>query len=262
MPQALGCWRRRLDDRQQGPARAAAHAAHGVAGLGVLRDQLPAQPARGVAGPHRRREAGHRVDPRARQGVRRGPVLHRDHRRLRRRPPRRAGRADARTTRTTSRASRTPTPSCRPRFRSTASTTWPGRPAARRSSGCATCSSAPRVFFERPTPRTPSRSRRRHRCCASARTRRRSTSSTASTTRWSRSARPGRSSRSCARPPTTLSPTASCPAPSTPSTSFPSVRSQHSVRGVDRFLRWAYDSWRGVPTASDEEIESQDPRDD
>ena len=43
---------------------------------------------------------------------------------------------------------------------------------------------------------------------------------------------------------------------------FPSVRSQHSVRGVDRFLRWAYDSWRGVPTASDEEMESQDPRDD
>jgi acetyl esterase/lipase len=43
---------------------------------------------------------------------------------------------------------------------------------------------------------------------------------------------------------------------------FPSVRSQHSVRGVDRFLRWAYDSWRGVPTASDDEMESQDPRDD
>jgi acetyl esterase/lipase len=43
---------------------------------------------------------------------------------------------------------------------------------------------------------------------------------------------------------------------------FPSVRSQHSVRGVDRFLRWAYDSWRGLPTASVEEIESQDPRGD
>ncbi len=43
---------------------------------------------------------------------------------------------------------------------------------------------------------------------------------------------------------------------------FPSVRSQHSVRGVDRFLRWAYDSWRGIPSASDEEIESHDPRDD
>jgi acetyl esterase/lipase len=42
---------------------------------------------------------------------------------------------------------------------------------------------------------------------------------------------------------------------------FPSVRSQHSVRGVDRFLRWAFDSWRGLPTASDEEMEAQDPRD-
>ena len=43
---------------------------------------------------------------------------------------------------------------------------------------------------------------------------------------------------------------------------FPSVRSQHSVRGVDRFLRWAYDSWRGLPTASDAEVESHDPRED
>ena len=43
---------------------------------------------------------------------------------------------------------------------------------------------------------------------------------------------------------------------------FPSVRSQHSVRGVDRFLRWAYDSWRGIPSATDDEVESQDPRDD
>ena len=43
---------------------------------------------------------------------------------------------------------------------------------------------------------------------------------------------------------------------------FPSVRSQHSVRGVDRFLRWAYDSWRGLPSASDAEVESQDPRED
>jgi acetyl esterase/lipase len=42
---------------------------------------------------------------------------------------------------------------------------------------------------------------------------------------------------------------------------FPSVRSQHSVRGVDRFLRWAHDRWRGVPTASDEEMEATDPRD-
>jgi acetyl esterase/lipase len=41
---------------------------------------------------------------------------------------------------------------------------------------------------------------------------------------------------------------------------FPSFRSQHSVRGVDRFLRWAYDSWRGAPSASDEQVEAQDPR--
>jgi acetyl esterase/lipase len=43
---------------------------------------------------------------------------------------------------------------------------------------------------------------------------------------------------------------------------IPSVRSQHSVRGVDRFLRWAYDSWRGVPAASDEEVEATDPREE
>jgi acetyl esterase/lipase len=41
---------------------------------------------------------------------------------------------------------------------------------------------------------------------------------------------------------------------------IPSVRSQHSVRGVDRFLRWAHDRWRGVPTASDEQMEAADPR--
>jgi acetyl esterase/lipase len=41
----------------------------------------------------------------------------------------------------------------------------------------------------------------------------------------------------------------------------PSVRSQHSVRGVDRFLRWAYDRWRGVPTTSDEQMQATDPRD-
>ena len=28
-----------------------------------------------------------------------------------------------------------------------------------------------------------------------------------------------------------------------------------SARGVDRFLRWAYDNWRGVATATPEEIE-------
>ncbi len=43
---------------------------------------------------------------------------------------------------------------------------------------------------------------------------------------------------------------------------IPSVRSQHSVRGVDRFLRWAYDRWRGVPAASDEQMEATDPREE
>ena len=42
----------------------------------------------------RRRQARDRLDPRARQGVRRRPVLHRDHRRLGRRPPGRAGGPD------------------------------------------------------------------------------------------------------------------------------------------------------------------------
>ncbi|HET6562571.1 MAG TPA: alpha/beta hydrolase [Marmoricola sp.] len=43
---------------------------------------------------------------------------------------------------------------------------------------------------------------------------------------------------------------------------FPSVRSQNSVRGVDRFLRWAHDRWRGVATASDEQMEATDPREE
>ncbi|MDX6324840.1 MAG: hypothetical protein QOK15_1194 [Nocardioidaceae bacterium] len=43
---------------------------------------------------------------------------------------------------------------------------------------------------------------------------------------------------------------------------FPSVRSQHSVRAVDRFLRWAYDSSMGVATRSDEDVEAADPLED
>ena len=60
-------------------------------GLGVRGDQLPARPARPVPGARHRREAGDRLDPRAHRGVRRQPRLHRHHRRLGRRPPRRAG---------------------------------------------------------------------------------------------------------------------------------------------------------------------------
>ena len=63
--------RRRLDDRQQGPAGPAADEAHGLARLGVRRDQLPAQPARRLPRAHRRRQARDRLDPRARRGVRR-----------------------------------------------------------------------------------------------------------------------------------------------------------------------------------------------
>jgi len=43
---------------------------------------------------------------------------------------------------------------------------------------------------------------------------------------------------------------------------FPSLRSQHSVRHVDRFLRWAYDEWRGVATRSAESWESRDPQEE
>jgi acetyl esterase/lipase len=40
---------------------------------------------------------------------------------------------------------------------------------------------------------------------------------------------------------------------------FPSIRSQHSVRGVDRFLRWAYDAWKGGATTSGSDWEESDP---
>ncbi len=43
---------------------------------------------------------------------------------------------------------------------------------------------------------------------------------------------------------------------------FPSIRSQHSVRGVDRFLRWAYDSWKGETSTSGAEWEAGDPLDE
>jgi len=40
---------------------------------------------------------------------------------------------------------------------------------------------------------------------------------------------------------------------------FPSIRSQHSVRGVDRFLRWAYEDWKSGSSSSGEEWEAADP---
>ena len=40
---------------------------------------------------------------------------------------------------------------------------------------------------------------------------------------------------------------------------FPSVRSQHSVRGVDRFLRFAYDKWRGHGGRPDSDWDRDEP---
>ncbi len=130
-PRAAPGARRRLDDRQQGPAGHPADAAPRRQGLGLRRDQLPARAARPVPRPDHRREAGHRLGAREHRGVRRRPGLHRDHRRVRRRPPRRARGGDRRTTRRTSPASRTPTPASRSPYPTTASTTSPARP------GCA-----------------------------------------------------------------------------------------------------------------------------
>ena len=40
---------------------------------------------------------------------------------------------------------------------------------------------------------------------------------------------------------------------------FPSVRSQHSVRGVDRFLRFTYDKWRGRSTGPASDWDRDEP---
>jgi acetyl esterase/lipase len=42
---------------------------------------------------------------------------------------------------------------------------------------------------------------------------------------------------------------------------FPSVRSQHSVRSAERFLRWVHDDWRGVAVGERSDWESSDPID-
>ncbi len=72
-------------------------------------------PTRPLPRADHRRQAGDRLDQGEHRGVRRRPRLPRDHRRLRRRPPRRPGGADRRTTRRSSPASRTPTRRCRRR---------------------------------------------------------------------------------------------------------------------------------------------------
>ena len=95
-PGAAARARRRVVDRRQGAPGHPADAAHGRPRLGVRDDQLPPQPTRPVPRPHRRREAGHRLGPRARSGVRCRPVLRRGHRRVGRRAPRGARRTDAR----------------------------------------------------------------------------------------------------------------------------------------------------------------------
>jgi len=43
---------------------------------------------------------------------------------------------------------------------------------------------------------------------------------------------------------------------------FPSIRSQHSVRGVDRFLRWAYDDAQGRAGTTGSAWEQSDPLDE
>ena len=159
--------RRRLDDRQQGPAGHPADAAHGRQGLGLRRDQLPARAARPVPGARDRRQEGDRLDPREHRGVRRQPRLHRDHRRLGGRPPDRAGRADRRTTRRTSPASRTPTPPCRPPSRTTASTTSPASTGLRSAELLRDGFLAPRILQKTLGRRPRASSRRPRRSCGS-----------------------------------------------------------------------------------------------
>ena len=113
----------RLGARLQGRAGHPAAEPPGVVRLGRLQRRLPPEPAGEVPGPPRRLQEGARVDPRARRRVRRRPRLHRRHRRLGRRAPVRPDGADPERSRSSSRASRTPTPRCRRRCRSTASTT-------------------------------------------------------------------------------------------------------------------------------------------
>ena len=241
--------RRRLDHRQQGPAGHPADAAPRRQGLGLRGHQLPPGAPRPVPGPDHRREARHRLDPRAHRGVRRRPGLHRHHRRLGGRSPRVAGRRHSRTTRPTSPASRTPTPASRspcPHYGvyDFAGSTGPAqrradaRPVPRAEGG------------RRPGPRTRRSSRPAPRCSGSPRRRRTSSSCTAPTTRWSRSSRPASSSTGSARPPSATVVYAELPGAQHAFDVFPSIRSAHVVRAIDRYLHWHWNSWRRQQAAA------------
>ena len=138
-----------------------------AARLGVRRDQLPAQPARPLPGPPRRREAGPRVGARARRVVRHGPGVRRDHRRLGRRPPRRARRPDPRTTRTTSPASRTPTPRVQAAVPHYGVYDFAGATGHRRRRADARPVPGPAGAVQGPRAPTGRRSRGPRRCCGS-----------------------------------------------------------------------------------------------
>ena len=153
-----------------------------------------------VPGPDRRREEGDRLGPGAHRGVRRRPVVRRDHRRLRRRPPRRAGRADPgrpgvparlRGRRHPRRRLRAVLRRLRLRRRS---------PATRRASIMRDRFLAPAGLQAAHPRRGPRGLRaRRRRSRTSPPTPPTSSCCTATTTRWSRSSRPARSSTRSAR---------------------------------------------------------------
>ena len=77
----------RLGDRRQARAGDPAAQPHGGPGVGRVQRQLPPQPLRQLSRSRDRREAGHRVDPRARRRVRCRPRLPLHHRRVGRGPP-------------------------------------------------------------------------------------------------------------------------------------------------------------------------------
>ena len=204
------------------------------AGLGVRHRQLPAVAAGHLARPHRRREAGARVDQGEHRRARRRPRLRRHHRRLGRRPPRARSPRSPRTSPSSSPASRTPTPAV------AAAVPFYGVYdfINRHGTGRADMEGflAKRVFKStldrgpRPLGAGVDRS------ATSGRTPRRSSCSTAPTTRSCPSSRPARSSTSCARRRPTRSSTPSCPARSTRSRCSRRCAPTPPSHAVERFL--------------------------